>query len=261
MTVILMTQEAGARGEEIAARVANCLGIELVSRQHLECCIAHRLQVAEATVQRICKGNASLLERWMIDGRRSMAEEVMELAARGDVVVQTSRVTPLLRLVRHVICVHVCATGASWAAATLKVGMADADVRQDRSARAWLRRAPGNNKSAHLHPYDLVINSERIPVDQCVEQVRWLARCPQFQPTPASRAVLACLRLQARQRSTPDAAPEPPAREVIVNSSRVDLTGVTSNEQAIARIEDHLRGERLAGPPQARSLPPVGLFG
>jgi cytidylate kinase len=265
MTVILVTQEAGSRGQEIAAGVANCLGIELVSRRRLERCIAHRMQVAEATVRRICKGKASLLERWMIDGRRlerCMAQEVMELAARDDVLIQTGRVAPLLRLIKHVICVHVCATGASLTTESPnKSGTVEPGVHQGDSARPWLRRPPCDNKCARLHLYDLVINTERIPVAQCVEQVRRLAQCPQFQPTPASRAVLANLWQETQQRSNPNEAPEPLAREVIVNSCRVKLTGVTDNEQAIARIEDHLRGEKLAEAPGAHSLPPAGLFG
>jgi hypothetical protein len=272
MTVILVTQEAGSRGEEIAAGVAKCLGIELVHRRRLEQCIAQRMQVAEATVRRFFKDNTSLLERWIIDARRferCMAEEVVELAARGDVLIQTGRVPPLLRLIKHVICVHVCASGGSRTAARLKkVGTVDeaaarGEVRQGNAASAWLRHRSGGRKFANLDHYDLVINIERIPVAQCVEQVRWLAQSPQFQPTPLSRAVLANLWQETQQRSTPTetADPELLAREAIVNSSRVQLAGVTSNEQAIARIEDHLRGDKPSKAPRAQPLPPAGLFG
>jgi hypothetical protein len=112
MTVILITQEIGSRGDEVAAGIAECLDLELVHRERLERCVAERTQIDEATVQRIFKGNTSLLERWVIDERRlsrCMQEEIVRLAVRGDVLVQTWRTVPLLRLIKHVVCVHVCA--------------------------------------------------------------------------------------------------------------------------------------------------------
>jgi cytidylate kinase len=274
MTVILMTQETGSRGDEVAAGVAECLGVELVHRERLERCIAERTQIDEATVQRIFKDKASLLERWMIDRRRlsrCMAHEVVRLAARGDVLIQTCRVTPLLRLIKHVICVHVCATARSRAAAFLKkAAMMDGaaardETRQGGATRERMRRRLFGNKCENLEYYDLVINTECIPVAQCVEQVRWLAQSPQFQATAASRAVLASLLQETQQRSTPSSVvasePAPIAHEVIVNSSRVKLTGVATNEQAIARIEDHLRGENPSTASRVCSLPPAGLLG
>ena len=70
MAVILMTQESGSHGDEVAAGIAECLGVELVNQERLQRSIAERIQIDEPTVQRILKGKASLLERWMVDGRR-----------------------------------------------------------------------------------------------------------------------------------------------------------------------------------------------
>jgi hypothetical protein len=265
MTVILMTQEMGSRGDEVAAGIAECLDVELVHREGLERCVAERIQIDEATVQRIFKGNASVLERWMIDKRRlarCMREEVVRLAVRGDVLVQTWRTVPVLRLIKHVICVHVCATSLPKTGASVDRATERNEIWQSNTKREWVQRLIPH-RCESLEHYDLVINSERIPVNQCVEQVRWLAQSPQFQPTTGSRALLANLIQQTQQRSAPSSPPTEPrliAHEVIINSSRVKLGGATSNEQAIARIEGHLHGEK---PPIARgcSLPPAGIFG
>jgi hypothetical protein len=47
MTIILMTQEMGSRGDEVAAGIAECLGVELVHRERLERCVAERIQIDE----------------------------------------------------------------------------------------------------------------------------------------------------------------------------------------------------------------------
>ena len=273
MTVILMTQEMESRGDEVAAGIAACLGVELVHRAHLERCVADRVQIDEAAVQRIFKGNASLLERCMTDRRRlscCMREEVVRLAARGEVLIQTCRATPLLRLIKHVICVHVCAsTRASSAVHLKKAALADRttarnEVCQDGAMREWIRRLFGAQRE-NLDYYDLVINTGRIPVAQCVDQVRSLAQSPQFEPTTASRTLLATLLQETQRRSTANsgAISEPAliAHEVMINSSRVKLGGVASNEQAIARIEDHLRGKKPSTASRGCSLPPAGILG
>jgi cytidylate kinase len=269
-----MTQEMGSRGDEVAAGIAGCLGVEHVHQGRLERCIADRLQTDEAAVQRIFKGNASLLERWVIDRRglsRCMREEVVRFAARGDVLIQTYRATPLLRLIKHVICVHVCATtrAPGGVVPVKKAAIADHatarnEVCQDGAMREWMRRLFGA-KCENLEYYDLVINTERIPVAQCVDQVRSLVQSPEFEPTTASRALLATLLQETQRRSTSDSVPasEPAliAYEVMINSSRVKLGGVASNEQAIARIEDHLRGAKSSTVARGCSLPPTGILG
>jgi cytidylate kinase len=269
MTVILMTQEMGSRGDEVAAGIAECLGVELVHRERLERCIADRVQIDEAIIQRIFKGNASLVERWTINRRRlsrCMREEVVRLAARGDVLIQTCRATPLLRLIKHVICVHVCATTRARAAvaATTDRDTARNAICRGGAMREQVRRLFGANRES-LENYDLVINTERIPVAQCVDQVRWLAQSPQFEATTASRALLAGLLQETQRRSTANSArasePTLVACEVMIDSTRVKLGGGVSNEQTIARIEDHLRGARPSTEPLGRSLPPAGILG
>src|SRR5207249_1941574 len=129
-----------------------------------------------------------------------------------------------------VVCVHVCATARSHPAALLnKVVMTGRAAARDEihlgaAAPQRIRRRLFGHKCGNLEYYDLVINTERIPVAQCVEQVRWLAQSPAFQPTTASQGVLASLLQETQQHSTPSASePTLIAREVMINSSRVKL--------------------------------------
>ena len=62
MTVILMTHEAGADGDEVAAAIAQCLGVELVRREQLERQIAERLRIGEGMVRRMLANLDEALE-------------------------------------------------------------------------------------------------------------------------------------------------------------------------------------------------------
>lgn len=66
----------------------------------------------ESEVHRFLEGEASLFERWKIDSKRLSrytAEEILELALGGNVLIRGWGATYLLRSVPHVICVRVCA--------------------------------------------------------------------------------------------------------------------------------------------------------
>ena len=214
MTVILLTQEANSPGDQVAAELATCLGLELVRQEQIEQRVAERMGVDKQSVRRLLQGNASLVEAWTIGPNRLvryLAVEVVKLAARGNIVIQTWKATNPLRVIGHVVCVHVCA--ARRPALTRTSGTAVPDRRSPRSCaglRSWLL-AGGWDDFEH---YDLALNTERIPLDECVEQVRRLAQGSHFQPTAASRAMLAssregslrglpaCPRFGCRLRST-----------------------------------------------------------
>ncbi len=114
--------------------------------------------------------------------------------------------------------------------------------------------------------YDLVLNTERMPVDECVEQVRRVAQSPKFQPTAASQAILANFGQEGYNNSLliSDlyARRSAPVLEVHVGSDTIRLSQGMSSEEAIARVEQHLRGrgDRAAlaalrfAPPTQRSI-------
>jgi hypothetical protein len=66
----------------------------------------------ESEVQRFLGGEASLLSRWRVDKARVSrytAEEILEFAVKGNVLIRGWGATYLLRNVPHVVCVRICA--------------------------------------------------------------------------------------------------------------------------------------------------------
>ena len=87
MAVIAMTREMGSLGKDVAAGLADKMGLTVVHHELVEHHLAERLGVTESTVHRYLEGEASLLERWRIDKQklsRYTAEEILELCrAKG----------------------------------------------------------------------------------------------------------------------------------------------------------------------------------
>ena len=66
----------------------------------------------ESAVHRFLEGEASLFERWKIDRNRLSrytAEEILALAAKGNVLIRGWGASYLLRSVPHVVSVRICA--------------------------------------------------------------------------------------------------------------------------------------------------------
>jgi hypothetical protein len=252
MTVVLLTQEANSRSDQIATELAACPSSELVAQEQVEQHVAERLQVRERTIRRLLTGNASLVEKWMIGPNwlvPSMAEVVVKLAARGNIVVQSWRATNLLRLIGHVVCVHVYAARSRFPKQAVKCDALPPFPRSQRT-HAKVRRWWSAVSREDFEYYDLVLNTEDMRVDECVEQVRRLAQSPELQPTAASKALLVsltpetCKDLQVLDWDAEGAAS---VLEVDVAGDTIRLPTAISSEEAIGRVEQHLRGKKDRG--------------
>ena len=112
MAVIAMTREMATLGKDVAAGLAERLNLNIVHHELVERDIAQRAGMRESEVHRLLEGEASLLERWKIDRKRLSrytAQEILELAVKGNVLIRGWGATYLLRFVPHVICVRICA--------------------------------------------------------------------------------------------------------------------------------------------------------
>src|SRR5947207_1468942 len=112
MTVIAMTRELGSLGTEVAAGLADRLGLTIIDSEIVANAIAERLGVGEGAVRRYVDGSASLLERWQINRRklsRYTCEEILGLAQRGNVLIRGWGAAMLLHDMPQVISVRVCA--------------------------------------------------------------------------------------------------------------------------------------------------------
>jgi osmotically-inducible protein OsmY len=83
--------------------------------------------------------------------------------------------------------------------------------------------------------YDLVLNTERISVESCVQQIRALMERPEFSETEASRALLQDLALQARVRAALRADQRTRDVNVVIDSiaGRVALRGIVATAEEL----------------------------
>ena len=209
MTVIALTQEMGSLAKDVAAQLATELQLDTMRHEVAEH-VAQKMHVPKSLINRLREGNAGPLERLRTD-RASLAvytaEEVLETAARGNVVLRGWGATCLLHPVPHVVCVRVTRPlkqRVAWLMAHLDTddaGSAEDEIRRSDQAHAARMHEQFGVTWGDPLLYDLVLNTERLSVDSCVQQIRVLALRPEFAETAASVALLRDMALQAHVRS------------------------------------------------------------
>jgi cytidylate kinase len=209
MPVIAMTREMGSGGREVAQCVADRLGLTVVLYHMVEHDIADHLHVRESAVHHLLEGGASLLERLQTGGKRLArytAEEVLELANQGNVLIRGWGACVVLRAVPHVVRVRVCAPMEVRERAVMeRSGLqyrsaARREIeRNDAAHKITLQNAYGIDREDSML-YDLVLNTERNSIESCAKLVCDLAASPEFQETEASRSILNDMALEAHVR-------------------------------------------------------------
>jgi cytidylate kinase len=246
MTVIAMTREIGARGSEVAAGLASRLGLEIVHHELVEHDIAERTGLSEDEVHRHLEGGASLIERLTLDKRRLTrytAQEILELAAKGNVLIRGWGATYLLRMIPHIVCVRICAPMA-YRERTLveRLGLSGPVAAQreivhsDAAHNGVMQRMFGIDWQDPTL-YAIVLNTARIPMSDCVEQIVRLTQSPAFRHTPQSQQLLADqlvrerVRFGLEQRFGSSALQS--GIDAHVRDGSVLLLGATTDEQLI----------------------------
>lgn len=203
MPVIAMTREMGSRGKDVALGLAEEIGVRIVHHEMVEHDLASRLHARESTVHRYLEGGANVFERWRMDKKELAfytAREIFQLAEAGNVLIRGWGATQLLRLVSHVVCVRVCAP--------LELRTRTLMERLDIDSEEIAQREIKKNDDAHarvmrrlfkvdwedpLH-YDLVLNTSRLSIQECIDLIKRLVDQPSFQETMESQVKLASLK-------------------------------------------------------------------
>jgi hypothetical protein len=110
MPVIAMTQEMATLGKDVALGVCEALGLEQV-RHEIGDIVAGRMHVKKSLIRRLREGKASAIERWAADEKTISiftAEEVFDLAVKGNVLIRGWGATLWLRPVAHIPTIKVC---------------------------------------------------------------------------------------------------------------------------------------------------------
>lgn len=205
MTIIAMTREMGSLGKFVAEGLAADLHLNLLYHEVIDS-VSEKMHLPGSVVTRFLQGRAMPIERFRTDmDALSLytAEEVLNIAAHGNLMIRGWGATCLLRPVSHVVCVRVCAPMEARIRHIMeRLGIDDPDLaqaeikRNDAAHSAAMQRRFGINWEDPAH-YDLVLNTERLSVTACIEQIKALAKQPDFQETTESHAKLLNLALSA----------------------------------------------------------------
>lgn len=249
MPVITITREMGTLGKDVAAGLSDALDVPVIYNEIVDH-LADRMRVRKSHVIRLLDGKAGLLERLAADKTSLFvhsADEVIAMALQGNgAIIRGWGASHLLRAVPHVVCVRVCAPLELRKRRMMeRLSTEDeADIRteiqhNDEAHAAIVRRHFGVEWTDPAH-YDLVLNTERVSIGECVDQVLALLRSPGFEETDRTHRQLEDLALAARVRAALLRAPETRDKKIHVTSEggRVTLWGFKrSTDEKLSFVE------------------------
>src|SRR5258707_14973234 len=111
MALVAITREMGSLGKDVAAALAEELGVALVYHEVIDH-LADRMRVRKSHVIRLLDGSAGLLERLTADETSLSiftADEIYAIASKGGAIIRGWGATHLLSGVPHALSVRVCA--------------------------------------------------------------------------------------------------------------------------------------------------------
>lgn len=251
--LIALTQELGSLEDEVAEQLAAVMGLS-VMRHELEDQVAERMHVRPSLIDRLRDGNAGMVERLGID-RTTLAiytaEQIYELATTGKVVLHGWGATMLLRSVQHAVRVRITRSlekRVAWLMKHLDITDEDAAAaeirrRDDAHARRMQEQFESDVHWGDPQFYDMVLNTDRLTVESCVEQIRALAQRPEFQETETSRATLRNLTLAAHVRAALRTNPATDHTSIAAEAdgSTVTLRGIVVDADELRVTEEVAR--------------------
>lgn len=209
MPVIAMTQEMATLGKDVALGLCEALGLAQV-RHEVGDVVAGKMHVKKSLIRRIREGKASTMEKWSADDKTISiftAEEVLDLAVKGNVLVRGWGATLLLRPVAHIPGIQVCAPMPVRIRRLMErldtddESLARKEIENDDAARAAKMSSSFGVDWGDPALYDLTINTERVPIPRAVDMVLALLKDPAFAESAQSRQRLLNLALEAKVRA------------------------------------------------------------
>lgn len=247
MPVIAMTQEMGSLAKDVAMELATSMNLAVMRHEVVDH-VAGKMHVSSSLINRLREGRAGIIERVTTDTERVAlysAEEVFELANKGGVVLRGWGATCLLRPVPHVICVRITRSFSKrveWLMNHLETDdreFAEHEIRRSDHAHASRMHQQFGVTWGDPVLYDLVLNTDRLSVHSCVEQIRQLTTRPEFQESEESRKLLANMTLGARVRAALKA--HEPTQEVSITiearNGHLVLSGIVFNPMEKTEVE------------------------
>jgi cytidylate kinase len=210
MPLIAMTREMGSLGKDVATALAERLKKKVAYHEIIDH-LADKMRVRKSHVIRLLEGKAGIWERLTAD-KTSLciytADETFSLAEHEETgVIRGWGAAHLLRPVPHVISVRVCAPFELRVKHMMeRIGTDDRafvekEVRNADEAIGAITRRHFDIDWRIPEQYDLALNTERLTIRECVEEVMALFDAPEFQETPESLGIFRDLALSAHVRA------------------------------------------------------------
>ena len=210
MPVVAMTREMGSLGKDVAARLSERIHKPLVNHEIIGL-LADKMRLRKSHVVRFLEGKAGIWERMTTDATSMSiytADQTLKLIESGSVgILHGWGAAHLLRAVPHVLTVRVCAPFHTRVERMMKRlqtedrNFVENEIRMSEEAHAAITRRHFGIEWQLPENYDLVFNTERVDVDECVAEIAALLEQPNFQETAESQRIFADLALQMRVRA------------------------------------------------------------
>jgi cytidylate kinase len=195
MPMIAMTREMGSLGKDVAAGIAQRTNRKVVYHEIIEP-IANKMRLRKSHVERFLEGKSGIWERLTTD-KTSLsiftADETFRfLKDDATGVIRGWGAVHLLKDIPHVVRVRVCAP--------LETRVARMMERLGTDNREAVEREIALSEEAHTaitkrhfgvnwrdpENYDLVVCTERLSVEECIQEVESVMGRERFQETPES---------------------------------------------------------------------------
>ena len=210
MPVVAMTREMGSLGKDVAVRLSERIGKPLVHHEIIGL-LADKMRIRKSHVVRFLEGRSGVWERMTTDTTSLSiytADETLKLVESGDVgVLRGWGAAHLLRPVPHVLTVRICAplhTRVERMMERLQTedrNLVESEIRLSEEAHAAITRRHFGVDWQHPENYDVVLNTERLTIDECVDEIAALLERPHFQETAQSMRIFDNLALQMHVRA------------------------------------------------------------
>lgn len=217
MPLVAMTREMGSLGKDVAAGLAERFNRKVVYQEMIEP-LANKMRLRKSHVERFLEGKSGIWERLTTD-KTSLsiftADETFRFLRDGSTaVIRGWGAVHLLKSVPHVIRVRVCAPMETRVSrmmqrlATDNRSTVESEIQLSEEAHSAITKRHFGVNWRDAEHYDMVLCTERLSVDECVEEIEGVMKRPRFQETPQSVrmvedlslewAVRAALRREAR---------------------------------------------------------------
>lgn len=210
MPLVAMTREMGSLGKDVAAGVAARSGRKVVYHEIIEP-IASKMRLRKSHVERFLDGRAGLWEKLTTD-RTSLsiftADETFRFLRDGQTgVIRGWGAVHLLRNIPHVIRVRVCAPLETRISrmmerlATDNRETVENEIQMSEEAHSAITKRHFGVNWRDPELYDLVLCTERLSVDECVDEIDGMMQRKCFQETQDSRRMVENLATEWAVRS------------------------------------------------------------